>query len=57
MNKWKDTSNIKRIGDAFKPCLHPEHKVPDNMYLEPGEYEHTCPGCGKVTRLTIPYIY
>lgn len=27
------------------PCQHPEHKPPSMLVLEPGAYEHECPGC------------
>lgn len=31
---------------ASLPCQHPEHNPPTMLYLEPGVYEHQCPGCG-----------
>lgn len=37
-------------------CTHPEHKPPQFRVFEPGEYEHTCPACGKVTKFTVPLI-
>lgn len=40
----------------FKPCMHPEHNPPSHMVFEPGEYEWECPGCGKITKFTVPYI-
>lgn len=35
-------------------CYHPDHNIPNMMVFEPGTYEHTCPGCGKVTTFTVP---
>jgi len=35
------------------PCLHPDHNPPLYRVLEPAEYEHICPHCGKVTRFTV----
>lgn len=29
------------------PCHHPEHDPPKHIVLEPGIYEHECPGCGQ----------
>lgn len=40
-----------------KPCVHPEHNPPGNMVFPPGEYEHTCPGCGKVVRFRVGVVY
>jgi hypothetical protein len=36
-----------------KTCFHPEHDPPTMILLEPGLYEHTCPGCGRVTTFRI----
>lgn len=37
-------------GWRLSRCLHPLHDPPRHTYLlEPGEYENTCPQCGKVT--------
>ena len=36
-----------------KTCHHPEHDPPTMILLEPGMYEHTCPGCGHVTTFRI----
>jgi len=38
------------------PCYHPEHDVPMHMYLAPGRYKWTCPGCGKVQYFEVPHI-
>lgn len=48
--------SIKKIKDAPRPCLHPEHKPPKHMVFQPGTYEHTCPGCGQKTTFTVPVI-
>lgn len=37
-----------------KICRHPDHNVPNMIVLEPGTYEHTCPGCGNVIRFVVP---
>lgn len=46
----------KRIGDlpTARPCDHPEHRPPSQIYLEPGIYEHTCPGCGNSFTFVVP---
>lgn len=36
-----------------RPCIHPEHNPPSMIYLEPGEYEYTCPGCGEKKRFFV----
>lgn len=41
---------------SYVPCNDPEHKPPSHMVYEPGEYEWTCPSCGKVTKFIVPYI-
>lgn len=30
-------------------CVHREHEPPRYIVLEPGMYEHTCPGCKRKT--------
>lgn len=44
---------IRRLPDPVPlvttPCFHPEHAPPMHIVLEPGTYEHTCPGCGAAT--------
>lgn len=47
---------LKKIKDAERPCLHPEHDVPMHIVLEAGEYEYTCPQCGKTVQFTVPSI-
>lgn len=37
-----------------KICRHPEHDPPGHIVLEPGTYEHTCPGCGRVQIVNVP---
>lgn len=34
-------------------CYHREHNPPTMIYLRPGRYEHTCPGCHKSTIITV----
>lgn len=35
------------------PCRNPNHDPPQHIVLEPGVYEHTCPGCGQKQVFTI----
>ena len=37
-------------------CLHPEHNPPMHIVLEPGTYEHICPGCGKKEVFEVPLV-
>lgn len=39
----------KKIDDQVTTaaCRHPDHDPPKLIVLEPGLYEHTCPGCGR----------
>lgn len=50
-----DCSNSRKIR-AIKPCLDPAHNPPSHLYLEAGEYEWTCPSCGKKTEFVVPSI-
>lgn len=34
-------------------CTNPGHNPPIHMVLDPGIYEHKCPGCGKIHKITI----
>ena len=47
---------LKKVRDYSKACLHPEHEPPKHIVLSPGEYEHTCPGCGEIKRFVVPLI-
>lgn len=38
-------------------CLHPEHEPPTMIVLEPGVYEHTCPGCRRKVTFTVRPMY
>lgn len=40
---------LKKIADLPRVCMHPEHNPPNMIVLQPGVYEHTCPGCGHKT--------
>jgi hypothetical protein len=51
----KIEGGTKKIKD-FKPCLHPMHNPPSLMVFSPGEYEHTCPGCGNTIRFSVPGV-
>lgn len=48
----------RKIADlpTKKVCRHPDHMPPSGMYFPPGVYEHTCPGCGKTIRFTVPVV-
>jgi hypothetical protein len=37
-------------------CFDKQHNPPDMIVLEPGRYEHTCPGCGHVQTLNVPEV-
>lgn len=33
--------------ERWRPCQHPDHNVPNMIYIPPGKkLVHTCPGCG-----------
>ena len=49
--------NLKKIADEELPCQHPEHNPPGLIVLEPGTYEHTCPGCGEVQVFQVKGAY
>lgn len=44
---------LRKIADAPRPCLSPEHNPPSMIVLEPGVYEYTCPSCGKTVTFTV----
>lgn len=45
---------LKKIKDGLPPsCTNREHNPPAYIVLSPGVYEHTCPGCGKVTTFVV----
>lgn len=46
---------MRKIRD-LKPCLDPAHKPPTHLYLEPGEYEWTCPSCAAKQVFIVPSI-
>ena len=51
---------IRKIKDYLKDaeltCQDSEHEPPKHMVFEPGEYEHECPSCRKITKFTVPLI-
>lgn len=47
---------LRKIKDAPKPCFHTEHRPPMHIVLQPGTYEHICPGCGQTIIFTVPLI-
>ncbi len=55
--KWfKKEGGTKKIRDAEKPCFAQDHNPPSHRVFSPGEYEHTCSACGKITRFRVPLI-
>lgn len=45
-----------KILEPEKVCNNPEHNPPMHIYLEPGTYEYTCPGCGKKVTFTVNQV-
>jgi hypothetical protein len=45
---WRDVERL--------PCRHPEHEFPSMIVLEPGVWEHECPGCGERVTVTVPLV-
>lgn len=42
--------------EEFNPpkiCTHPEHNPPSYIVLQPGVYEHQCPGCGNKIKIVV----
>lgn len=35
-------------------CVHPQHRFPNMIVLEPGTWEYTCPACGGKTVVRVP---
>lgn len=63
-DKWDEIHSTKKPKGGFRkiaefpmPCLHPEHKPPMHIVLQPGLYEYECPGCGMVTTIRVPVVY
>ena len=50
------TGWLRKIADAPKPCLSPEHNPPNMIHLEPWTYEYVCPSCGLKTTFTVPLV-
>lgn len=51
----KRKGGLRKIGE-FTPemrCTSPEHDPPSMIYLTPGEYEYTCPRCGRTITFTV----
>lgn len=44
---------LRKIADLPQPCRNPDHDPPTMIVLEPGVYEHTCPGCGNKVVFTV----
>lgn len=51
-----NSGGLRRIADAPRPCLSPEHNPPSRIYLEAGSYEYVCPSCGHKTTFSVPLI-
>lgn len=45
---------LRKVADPPRLCEHREHHPPSFIVLEPGVWEHTCPGCGRVSHITVP---
>jgi hypothetical protein len=52
----KNVGGFRKIKDAPKPCLNPQHNPPSHIVLSPGTHEYTCPGCGAKSIITVPQI-
>jgi hypothetical protein len=49
--------SLRKIAEPWGGiCYHPEHNPPGMIVLEPGTYEHTCPGCGAKMVFTVPRV-
>jgi len=49
--------SLRKISEPYQGlCFHLEHNPPGGIVLEPGTYEHTCPGCGAKTVFTVPGV-
>lgn len=35
-------------------CLHPEHRPPTMIVMDPGIYEYKCPACGATQDVVVP---
>ena len=46
-------SGLRKIKSNDIPCSHSEHYPPTMIVLENGEYEYTCPACGRTTTFTV----
>lgn len=44
---------LTKIADLPQSCLSPDHNPPSMVHLEPGVWQHTCSGCGKVSTFTV----
>ena len=57
-NEYLQKGGLRKIsGPPKSPCRHPEHNSPGMIVLEPGMYEHTCPGCGNKQIFTVSGVY
>lgn len=51
---------LRKLPDADKqimPCVSESHRPPNNMVLNAGKWEWTCPACGEKTVFEIPAWY
>jgi len=44
---------LRKIADPPQTCAHVEHEPPKLIVLDPGTWEHECPGCGHKTIFTV----
>ena len=47
---------LRKIADPPQTCAHVEHEPPKLIVLDPGTWEHECPGCGHKTIFTVEEV-
>lgn len=57
VRRFPISAGPRKIADAPKPCFDPQHMPPCHQLLDPGEYEHVCPGCGFKKRFIVRGVY
>lgn len=56
MSKRMKQAGTRKVAEPRQFCRHPEHKPAGHIVLQPGTYEHVCPGCGQTTRFHVPLV-
>lgn len=49
-------NEIKEAPSSPATCKRPDHDPPTHQVHPPGNYDHTCPWCGRQTVWTVPEI-